>query len=107
MVGGNKMQNIGLKDSSFICNKICSGCDNVPVFDIAACGRELYEFIINVLHLNGERLSMKDACRVLSQRKAWHLRHPNMLKVWQSILVIPASTIACERGGLLEEQNYQ
>ena len=76
-------------------HKICSECANVPVFDIATCERELYEFI-DVLHLNGEGFSMKDAWRVFSQAKDWHLRYPNMLKLWQSILVIPANTVACE-----------
>ena len=77
--------------------KICSECANVPVFDIATCERALYEFI-DVLHLNGERFSMKDAWRVFSQAKDWHLRYPNMLKLWQSILVIPTNIVACERG---------
>ena len=47
-------------------HKICSECANVLVFDIAACERELYEFI-DVLHLNGEGFSMKGAWRVFSQ----------------------------------------
>ena len=78
-------------------HKICSECANVPVFDIVACERELYEFI-DLLHLNGEGFSMKDAWRVFSQTKDWHFRYPNKLKLWQSILVIPANTVACEQG---------
>jgi hypothetical protein len=67
------------------------------MFDITACKRELYEFI-DVVHLNGERFSMKDAWKVFSQTKDWHSRYPNMLKLWQAMLVIPTSTVACERG---------
>ena len=36
--------------------------------------------------------------RYFSQIKDWHSRYPNMLKLWQAILVILASTVACERG---------
>ena len=80
---------------SHLQHKLCNEGDNVPFFDIAACKIELYEFI-DVLHLNGERFPMKDAWKVFSQIKDWHSRYPNMLKLWQAILVIPASTVACE-----------
>ena len=82
---------------SHLQHKLCNEGDNVLFFDIAACKTELYEFI-DVLHLNGERFPMKDAWKVFSQIKDWHSRYPNMLKLWQAILVILASTVACERG---------
>ena len=40
---------------------------------------------------------MKDAWRIFCVTEL-HTNFPNMLKLWQTILIIPASTVACERG---------
>ena len=82
---------------SHLQHKTCNESENVPLFDIVSCKRELYEFI-DVFYLNGERLPMKDAWKVFSQTKDWHSRYPHMLKLWQVVLEIPARTVACERG---------
>ena len=77
-------------------HKKCNGSGYVPLFDIAACKREIYEFI-DVLYLNGKTFPMKDAWKVFSQTKYWHSRYPNMLKLLQAVVVIQANTVACER----------
>ena len=78
-------------------HKKCNGNGYVPLFDIAACKREIYEFI-DVLYLNGETFPMKDAWKVFSQTKYWHSRYPHMLKLWQAVLEIPERIVGCERG---------
>jgi hypothetical protein len=65
------------------------------LFDIVACKRELYEFI-DVVHLNGKKFWTKDAWKLFSQIKDLPSRYLDMLKLWVSVLVVLARTIACE-----------
>ncbi|KAH7442329.1 hypothetical protein KP509_03G082600 [Ceratopteris richardii] len=59
--------------------------------------KELYSFVDN-LFMNCEGFSMKEAWRYFSCMKDWHASFPNLMKLWQEILVIPTSIVACERG---------
>ncbi|KAH7444814.1 hypothetical protein KP509_02G093100 [Ceratopteris richardii] len=65
--------------------------------DKRGCEQELYSFVDN-LFMNCEGFTMKEAWRYFSSMKDWHASFPNLMKLWRAILVIPASTIACERG---------
>ncbi|KAH7292058.1 hypothetical protein KP509_29G049800 [Ceratopteris richardii] len=48
--------------------------------------------------------SMRDAWVVCNESKSWWDLYPEMMKIWQLCLVIPASTSACERG--FSHQNF-
>ncbi|MCO5597856.1 hypothetical protein L7F22_051941 [Adiantum nelumboides] len=65
--------------------------------DNDACFRELYAFI-DTLRLNCNGFSMKEAWRMFGHMKNWQDSFPNLMKLWQVVLVLPASTVACERG---------
>jgi hypothetical protein len=41
---------------------------------------------------------MKEAWKVFRNTKLWHKTYPHMMKLWQVVLTIPASTVDCERG---------
>ena len=58
--------------------------------------KELHPFV-DTLRVNCEGSSMKDAWRIFYVT-GLHTNFPNMLKLWQAILTILASTITCERG---------
>ncbi|KAH7295154.1 hypothetical protein KP509_27G035000 [Ceratopteris richardii] len=65
--------------------------------DKKGCEKELYSFVDN-LFMNCEGFTMKEAWRYFSSMKDWHASFPNLMKLWQVILIIPTSTDACERG---------
>lgn len=69
----------------------------VALFDVKACKRELHPFV-DSLNLACEGFSMKEAWKVFRNTKQWHKTYPNMMKLWQAVLTIPASTVDCERG---------
>jgi hypothetical protein len=69
----------------------------VPLFDVKACKRELHPFV-DSLNLACEGFSMKEAWKVFRNTKLWHKTYPHMMKLWQVVLTIPASTVDCERG---------
>jgi hypothetical protein len=70
--------------------------ENKTTFDFEACLKELHPFV-DTLRVNCEGSSMKDAWRIFYVT-GLHTNFPNMSKLWQAILTIPASTVACERG---------
>jgi hypothetical protein len=74
----------------------------VPLFDINACKRELHPFV-DILNQSCEVFSIKEAWKVFCNTKQWHITYPHMMKLRQTILTIPASTVDCERG--LSKQN--
>ena len=41
---------------------------------------------------------MKEAWKVFRNTKQWHTNYPHIMKLWQAVLTIPASTVDCERG---------
>ncbi|XP_059070451.1 uncharacterized protein LOC131860102 [Cryptomeria japonica] len=71
--------------------------NNVSIFDVNGCKRELHSFV-DSLHSSCEGFKMKDAWRVFRNTKYWHRSYPHMMKLWQAVLTIPASTVDCERG---------
>ncbi|XP_057813067.2 uncharacterized protein LOC131027099 [Cryptomeria japonica] len=71
--------------------------NNVSIFDVNGCKRELNSFV-DSLHSSCEGFKMKDAWRVFGNTKYWHRSYPHMMKLWQVVLTIPASTVDCERG---------
>jgi len=76
--------------------------ESIPLFDISDCKRELHHFV-DILNLYCEGFSMKEAWKVFCNTKQWHITYPHMMKLRQTILTIPASTVDCERG--LSKQN--
>ena len=75
---------------------ISNDVEFVPLFDIKDCKRELHPFI-DSLNLASEGFSMKEAWKVFYNTKQWHKMFPNMMKLWQAVLTILASTVDCER----------
>jgi hypothetical protein len=67
------------------------------LFDRNGCNCEFYGFI-DTMHLNCESFTMQEAWRVFCRMKDWQVSFPNIMKLWQAILVIPVSTVQCERG---------
>lgn len=65
--------------------------------DQQACKNELLSFT-DVLYYGCEGMNMMDAWRVFSTNMEWQNTYPNMMKLWQIMLVIPASSVSCERG---------
>jgi hypothetical protein len=45
-----------------------------------------------------EGFSMKEAWKVFRNTKQCNKTYPHMMKLWQVLLTIPASTVDCERG---------
>ena len=75
---------------------LCEREENKTRFDFEACLKELHIFV-DTLRVNCEGSSMKDAWRIFCVTEL-HTNFPNMAKLWQAVLTIPASTVACERG---------
>ncbi|XP_057858696.1 uncharacterized protein LOC131067628 [Cryptomeria japonica] len=75
----------------------CEGEENTPLFDFEACKRELHPFVDTLYFSCDGSLPMKDAWRVFCVTNL-HSNYPNMSKLWQAILTIPASAVACARG---------
>ncbi|KAH7331520.1 hypothetical protein KP509_20G037900 [Ceratopteris richardii] len=56
------------------------------------------EDFCGMLYRVAQHKSMPDAWVVCNESKSWWNLYPEMMKIWQLCLVIPASTSACERG---------
>ena len=41
---------------------------------------------------------MHEAWRMFCKMKDWQDSFPHLMKLWQATLVIPSSTVSCERG---------
>ena len=65
--------------------------------DAKACEMELYRFV-DTLRLNCEGYTMHEAWRMFCKMKDWQDSFPHLMKLWQATLVIPSSTVSCERG---------
>ncbi|MCO5564404.1 hypothetical protein L7F22_018065 [Adiantum nelumboides] len=64
---------------------------------VDGCKKELRSFV-DTLYYGCEGMSCQDAWRVFSNKLSWHETFVNLMKVWQSLLVLPISTASCERG---------
>ncbi|KAH7364992.1 hypothetical protein KP509_18G002600 [Ceratopteris richardii] len=73
------------------------------MIDIRKCMNEREDFV-GMLCRVAEHKSMHDAWKAYIDTKSWWDLYPEMMKVWQIALVIPASTSACERG--FSRQNF-
>jgi len=73
-------------------------CTNVGnLFDERGLKSELRGFL-DTLHISCGGLKMHQAWMVYSSNLDYVGRYPHMTKLWQAVLVIPASTASCERG---------
>ncbi|KAH7424145.1 hypothetical protein KP509_12G092200 [Ceratopteris richardii] len=65
--------------------------------DIRKCINEREDFV-GMLYRTAQHKSMHDSWRSCSVIKSWWHTYPEMMRLWQVSLVIPASTSSCERG---------
>jgi hypothetical protein len=75
---------------------ICDREEDKTLFDFESWLKELHTFV-DTLHVNCEGSSMKYSWRIFCATKLYK-KFLNMSKLWQTILTILASTVACERG---------
>ncbi|KAH7281728.1 hypothetical protein KP509_36G060800 [Ceratopteris richardii] len=73
------------------------------MIDICKCMNEREDFV-GMLCRVAEHKSMHDAWKACIDTDSWWDLYPEMMKVWQIALVIPASTSTCERG--FSRQNF-
>ncbi|KAH7437452.1 hypothetical protein KP509_05G072900 [Ceratopteris richardii] len=73
------------------------------MIDIHKCMNEREDFV-GMLCRVAEHKGMHDAWKVCMDKKSWWDSYPEMMRIWQMALVIPASTSACERG--FSRQNF-
>ncbi|KAH7331895.1 hypothetical protein KP509_20G056100 [Ceratopteris richardii] len=62
-----------------------------------SCREEIFSFV-DTLYYACEGMSMKDSWKVLSSNINWHSTYSIILKLWQIVLVLAVSSVACERG---------
>jgi len=67
------------------------------------CNAELLEFV-EMLCSVCERRSMQEAWVFCGNDREFMINWPTMMSLWQAILVIPTSTVVCERG--FSKQNW-
>ncbi|MCO5586611.1 hypothetical protein L7F22_040552 [Adiantum nelumboides] len=65
--------------------------------DIDNCMAELLLFI-DTLYYGCEGMNMLDAWCVFCSNKNWMQTYVNLTKLWQHMLVLPVSSVSCERG---------
>jgi len=87
-------RNVCLWLQSFI-DHLCTNEGNF--FDECGLKSELRGFL-DTLHILCGGLKMYQALMVYSSNLDYVGRYPHMIKLWQAILVNPASTVSCERG---------
>ncbi|KAH7331559.1 hypothetical protein KP509_20G040300 [Ceratopteris richardii] len=73
------------------------------MIDIRKCMSEREDFV-GILCRIAQHKSMHDAWRSCSVMKSWWDTYPEMMRLWQLSLVIPASTSSCKRG--FSRQNF-
>ncbi|KAH7428076.1 hypothetical protein KP509_10G074500 [Ceratopteris richardii] len=74
--------------------KITLQCQTI---DIRRCINEREDFV-GMLYRIAKNKSMHDAWEFCRSNKSWWNMFPEMMKLWQLSLAIPASTVACECG---------
>jgi hypothetical protein len=86
-----------------------NACPQV-LYDAKACEMELYRFI-DTLRLNCEGYTMHEAWRMFCKMKDRQDSFPHLMKLCPATLVIPCSTVSCERGfckkNLIKEMGNQ
>ena len=65
--------------------------------DRDACRAEMLEFVETIRHECPQK-SIHEAWALCGCTLEWKTNWPNLIKLWQKMLVIPASTAICERG---------
>lgn len=70
----------------------------VPALDADGCRSEVDHFVIALLTACSKNASLHEAWNVFSGEAQYHHTFPNMLKLWQAVLVLPVNTACCERG---------
>ncbi|MCO5567614.1 hypothetical protein L7F22_021308 [Adiantum nelumboides] len=65
--------------------------------DAQGCEAELLAFT-DTLYYACESMTMKDAWQLFASNINWQRTYPNLLKLWQLVLVLPVSSVSCERG---------
>ncbi|BBN17305.1 hypothetical protein MPTK1_7g13480 [Marchantia polymorpha subsp. ruderalis] len=68
-----------------------------PLVNSERCRQELPEFV-SMLASCCERKGMVEAWTFCGEVKDWYASWPNLMHLWQIVMVIPSNTIACERG---------
>ena len=87
---------LGILISHLQPNVDVNACPQI-LHDAKACEMELYRFV-DTLRLNCEGYTMHEAWRMFCKMKDWQDSFPHLMKLWQATLVIPSSTVSCERG---------
>ncbi|MCO5591377.1 hypothetical protein L7F22_045360 [Adiantum nelumboides] len=67
------------------------------VIDAQGCRDEVLSFT-DTLYYACESMCMKDAWQLFASNANWQHTYPNLLKLWQLILLLPISSVSCERG---------
>ncbi|MCO5580716.1 hypothetical protein L7F22_034586 [Adiantum nelumboides] len=65
--------------------------------DAQGCRDEVLSFT-DTLYYACESMCMKDAWQLFASNANWQHTYPNLLKLWQLILLLPISSVSCERG---------
>ncbi|MCO5587233.1 hypothetical protein L7F22_041180 [Adiantum nelumboides] len=65
--------------------------------DVDNCRAELLSFS-DTLYYGCEGMNMSDAWCVFCSNKNWMQTYVNLIKLWQIMLVLPVSSVSCERG---------
>ncbi|KAH7421532.1 hypothetical protein KP509_13G062500 [Ceratopteris richardii] len=73
------------------------------MIDIRKSMNEREDFV-GMLYRIAKHKNMRDAWVVCNESSSWWDLYPEMMKIWQLCLVVPASTSACERG--FSRQNF-
>ncbi|CAI7913843.1 unnamed protein product [Closterium sp. NIES-54] len=82
------------------CKEWLHGCsrlfrNKLPGFDLKAAERELHTFCaIMESHHEMESFAQHNFLRSVDSKRRW----PNLLLLWQTLAVLPLSTVECERG---------
>ena len=78
-----------------LCEKFDTG--NSPIIDTEKCEGEMESFVVT-LHRAYPKKNMFGAWEQCRGEPEWCESFPNLMKLWQVVLILPASTASCERG---------
>ena len=78
-----------------LCTKF--GGEGSKLVDATECEYEIDRFCLTLYKAN-KSFSFHEAWEHCSGETEWVESYPNLMRLWQALLVIPVSTAACERG---------